>query len=76
MDSRQEKDVTMNRLWTWSNIYVLDSDRGSYSGAYRCIDFDKYIWFGLVKSMCKKHRSVFQDHVKYIHNDIVSPSWL
>ena len=24
--------------------------------------------------MCKKHRRVFQDHVKYIHNDIVKPS--
>ena len=23
------------------------------------------------KSMWRKHRSVFQDHVKYIHNDIV-----
>ena len=26
--------------------------------------------------MWRKHRSTFQDHVKYIHNDIVKPfSW-
>ena len=28
---------------------------------------------GLGKSVWKNHRSVFQDHVKYIHNDIVKP---
>ena len=27
--------------------------------------------FDLGKSMWKKHSSVFQDHDKYIHNDIV-----
>ena len=29
---------------------------------------------GLGKSVWKNHRSVFQDHVKYIHNDILKPS--
>ena len=37
----------------------------------KCINFDNELWFYLGNSMCKKHRSVFQDHIKYIYNDIV-----
>ena len=38
-----------------------------------CAYFEKDLWFELVKSMWCNHSSTFQDHVKYIHNDIVKP---
>ena len=47
------KDVTMKKFWTWTELYGLDIDRDSYSGAKRCIDSDKEIWFDLGKSMRK-----------------------
>ena len=39
----------------------------------RSINSEKYIWFDLGKIVWKKHCSVFQDHIKYIHKDIVKP---
>ena len=44
---------------------------GVYLGADRCLEFKIEMWIELGKSMWKKHWSVFQDHFKYIHNDIV-----
>ena len=44
-----------------------------FSGPERCAYFDKELWFKLGKSVWSKHRSNFQDHVKYIHNYIVDP---
>ena len=63
----------MKRLWTWENLGGIESEGTDYSVAERCIEFEKDIWFKLGKSMWKKHQSVFQYHVKYIHNDIVKP---
>ena len=37
------------------------------------VNFKREIWFVLGKCMCRKHRSVYQDHMKYVHNDIVKP---
>ena len=37
----------------------------------KCVDFKKDIWFELGKCMWRKHHSIFQDHLKYICNDIV-----
>ena len=69
----EAKDVTMEQVWTWTKQYGTDANRNYYLGMDKCINFDKDIWFKLGKSMRKKHWSVFQDHVKYIHNDIVKP---
>ena len=41
------------------------------SDSYR--DSDKEICFDLEKSMWRKYRSNFQDHIDYIFNDIVIP---
>ena len=38
------------------------------------VDFERGLWFELVKFICRKHRSVYQYHMKYIHNDILKPS--
>ena len=63
----------MELLWSWSKEYSLDDYGVSYLRLDKCIDFETEIYFKLGKSMLKKHRSVFQDHVKYIHNDILKP---
>ena len=63
----------MNRFWTWEDLDGIDVDKSAYLGADNCIDFEKYIWFNLEKIIWNKHRSVFQDCVKYIHNDILKP---
>ena len=60
----------------WSKQYGLDDDRDAYLGVDMYINFKKDVWFMLLKSMWKKHQSVFQDHVKYIHSDIVKPFWV
>ena len=67
------KDVIMERFWTWVNLDGLDTDGYDYLGTDGCIKSGKYIWYELENIMWKKHRSVFQDHVKYIHNDILKP---
>ena len=43
------------------------------NGEERCAYFEKEFWFKFGKSMWRKKRSIFQDHVKYLHNDIVNP---
>ena len=68
------KDGTMDRFWTWEKINRIDTYGTVYSGVDSCIDSGKDIWLVLGNIMWKKHRSVFQDHVKYIHNDIVKHS--
>ena len=40
---------------------------------YKCINFDKELWFELGKCIWRKHHSVFRDQLKYICNDIVNP---
>ena len=67
----ETKYVTMEQLWTWVNLDGVEVSGDLYLGAERCLDFEKYIWFELGKRAWKKHWSVFQVHVKYIHNGIV-----
>ena len=69
----EAKYLTMERLWTWEKIDGIDTDRDAYLGVDKRIDLEKYIWFELGKSKWKKHWSIFQDQVNYIHNDIVKP---
>ena len=47
-------------------VYGIDTDGDSYLGVYNCIDFNKDLWIKLGKIMREKHRSAFQDHVKYL----------
>ena len=64
------KYVTTEQLWVWEKLDGVDTAGDVYLGADRCLEFEKEIWFKLGKIMWKKHCSIFQDHVKYIHNDI------
>ena len=66
--------MIVGQFWTWSKVYVRDTD--GYPPISRvdcCTYFYKDLWFELGKSIWRKHRSIFQDHVKYMHNDVVNP---
>ena len=67
------KKLSMERFWTSAKEDGLDDDGDAYLGIYKFINFEDELWFELAKCMWRKHRSVLQDHVKYIHNDIVKP---
>ena len=63
----------MEDLWYWAKVDTIDGSGYPISGSDRCAYFQKELWFELVNIMWSKHRSTFQDHDKYIHNDIVKP---
>ena len=54
-------------------MWTLSADRATLSAGRSgvCTYFENELWFKLEKSMWMKHSSTFQDHAKYIHNDIV-----
>ena len=60
-------------FWTWANIYTTGYDGHPFLSRDKCVDFKREIWFELGKYMWRKNRSVYQDHMKYIRNDIVKP---
>ena len=39
----------------------------------KCVEFENNSWFEFGKFMWRKHCSIFQDHLKYLHTDIVKP---
>ena len=47
-----------------------------YSGPDRCSNNEKDIWFKFGNIMWRKHRSILQEHIKYIHNYIVNNFWV
>ena len=67
------KSVTMDQFWTCYKVYRRNAAGNHISGADSCTYFDKELWFDLVKIMWINHKSVFQDHLKYMHNYIVKP---
>ena len=67
------KYVTMEQLWTWAKTDANYCLGDVYLGRKRCIHFEKGIWFELGKRMWKRHWSIYQDRVKYTHNEIVKP---
>ena len=66
-------NITIEQFWTWYKVYGCKSDGNPISGAENLEDFQNQFWFDIGKSMCIKHSSLFKDHVKYIHNNIVKP---
>ena len=67
------KALSKEQLCTWSKEDGIDHDEDSYLELDKCVDSEKDICFEFGKCIWRKHRSVFQDHLKYIHNDIVNP---
>ena len=52
---------------------TIGYDGHPYLAIDECVEFESELWFELGKCMWRKHRSVYQDHMKYVHNDIVKP---
>ena len=48
-------------------------DEHDYLEWDKCVELKREIWLYLGKCMWSKHRSVYQDHMKYICNDITKP---
>ena len=63
----------MEKFWIWYYTDSVDYDGYTVIGADISVDFEKELWFELGKRMWRNHISIFQDHVKFMHNDIVNP---
>ena len=70
------KELSTDNFWTWDKIDGVGYDGDAYLGLDKCVNFEKEIWFDLGKAMRRKHRSVFQNHLKYISNGIVKPFYV
>ena len=63
--------MVMEDLWTCKKKYGYNSDGDLIKGQEISKKLQKDLWFELDKSMWRKNQLVFQDHMKYIHNNIV-----
>ena len=60
-------------FWNWANTDTTGYDGHPYLANDKCVDFKRELWSELGKRMRRKHWSVYQDHMKYVRNDIVKP---
>ena len=60
-------------FWTWEKIDTMGCYGHDYLAVDKCVEFERELWFKLWKCMWRKHRSVYQYHMKYVCNDIVKP---
>ena len=65
--------VSTEDFWTWEKSDTIRYDGHAYLAINNCVDFERELWFELVKCMWRKHRSVYQYHMKYVRNDTVKP---
>ena len=63
--------VSTDDFWTWAKSDTIRYDRHAYLAIDKCVDFERELWFDLRKCMWRKNRSVYQDHMTYVRNDIV-----
>ena len=68
------KGLFTDDFWAWVKKDGIGYDGGAYLGLDKYVDFEKELWFELDKCMWRKHQSVYQDHLKYVRNDMVKPS--
>ena len=72
-DLGELKGLPTDDLWAWANKDGILYYGHAYLGLDKFVDFKRELWFELGKCMWIKYRSVYQDHLKYVHNDIVNP---
>ena len=63
----------MEKLQTWAKACGFNSEFGPIIGEYQCKYFEGELCFELLNFILRKHRSVFQEHIKYIHDNILNP---
>ena len=44
-------------FWTWEKTDTMGYDGHDYLARYKCVDFDRELWFELGKCMWRKNRS-------------------
>ena len=66
--------LSADDFWTWDKTDTMGHDKYPFINQDKCVDFKRELWFELVKFIWRNHRSVYQDHMMYICNDIVKPS--
>ena len=67
------KCLSTDEFWYWAKKDSIGYDVHVYLGIDKCVDFKRELWFELGKFMWRNHWSVYQDHLKYVCNDIVKP---
>ena len=65
--------ISADYFWTWAKMDTTGYDRYVYLAIDKCVNFDIEIWFELGEFLWRNHQSVYQDHLKYIRNDILKP---
>ena len=50
---------------TLENTDTMGHDVHDYLAVDKCVNFERELWFELGKCIWRKHRSVYQDHMKY-----------
>ena len=58
------RELSTDNFWYWENSDGLEDNRDAYLGLYKCVDFNKELWFELGKCMWRKYHSVFPNHLK------------
>ena len=67
------QNVTIQQFWEWDKIDNIGREEDMFTLTECCTYFENELWFELVNIMWRKHQITLQDHVKYIHNDILKP---
>ena len=65
--------LSADDLWTWAKTESMGYDGHAYLAMDMRVNLERERWFESRICMWRKHRSVYQDHMKYICNDIVNP---
>ena len=73
MDYQVGKEFTMEKFWDWVKVDDVYFDGYVVTEADQCFDFENNLCFELDNIIWRKNRYFFQDHVKYIHIEIVNP---
>ena len=63
--------LSEEEFWTWGKTDTTGYDRHDYLALGKCVDFERELWFELGECIWRKHRSVYQDHMKYVRKYIV-----
>ena len=63
----------MEHFWDWAKVNAIDGAGDLFTGPEHCTYSEKKLWSELGKIIWRNHQNTFQDHVEYIHNNIVNP---
>ena len=70
---RELTELSAEDLWNWDKTDTMGYDRHPFLARDKCAEVERELWFELGEYMWRKHRSVYQYHMKYIHKYIVNP---